>query len=395
MSPYNYVPEANAIKHVPSRVLFHDCTLRDGEQHPGLVFRKQEKLQIAGLLDELRIPQIEAGTPAVSQEDRDAIKLITHAGFDAKITALCRLLKEDIDMALACDVWGVICSAPAGYLQLQHKLKWSEEKFVRTVLEACEYAKSHGLYTILSPYDTTRSEIGFLERLLKEVSKEHIVDRVRLVDTAGCATPSAIRYLAGKMIAAGNMPVEVHCHDDLGLATSNTLAGVEAGAEVVSTTINGIGERSGNTPTEEVATALKVLYGVDPGLKLDFLPKVSKVVEKLSRVRLQQHKAVVGKNAFTHESGLIVGGVLELPFTGEPYSPDLIGRKRHIVLGKKSGSRSIEHKLAAANIVLPDAKVDQLLEMVKERSIAQKGLVSDKEFYRMVKALKAKTKASG
>ena len=387
LSPFNNEPEAIAGFRPPKEVLIHDCTLRDGEQQPGLVFREDEKVAIAQRLDELGIQQIEAGMPAVSEEDRSAIRRIVGLRLNAKISALCRLVKEDIDMALDCDVWGIVCSAPAGYLQLKHKLKWSEEQFTRTVLEITDYVKSHGLYVILSPYDTTRADLRFLTSLVQTCVREGKIDRVRVVDTVGCAAPHAMTYIVRKIKDAAALPVEVHCHDDFGLATANTIAGVLGGAEVVSTTINGVGERSGNTPTEEVAVSLKLLYGIETGLRYDKLYEVSAFIQRVSKVPLQSHKAIVGENSFKQESGLIVGGFLEMPATAQPFDPKFVGRDWEIVLGKKSGRRSIEYKLERMGIEATDEQVELLLQKVKEQSISKKGALTDEEFGRLVRVM--------
>jgi isopropylmalate/homocitrate/citramalate synthase len=206
------------------------------------------------------------------------------------------------------------------------------------------------------------------------------------VDTTGAASPEAIRFLLEVMQQAGNgIPVEVHCHDDFGFATANTVAGALHGAEYVSTTVNGIGERAGNAPLEEVATSLAYLYGVETGLRLERLAELSALVERFSGVAVQRHKAVVGANAFSHESGLVVAGVVRDPFTAEAYAPELVGRRREIVLGKKSGRASIEAKLRELSADAADeVDVDAVLAAVKARSLAEERPIDDDEFIEMV-----------
>jgi len=260
------------------------------------------------------------------------------------------------------------------------KLRWTEEKLINTALEIIDYAKSHGLWVNLSPYDTTRAEPGFLRRYLSAVAEEGRVDRVRLVDTVGSAGPWAIRYLVREMkTILGRIPIEVHVHNDLGLATANTLAGLEAGAEVASTTVNGIGERVGNAPTEEVVMALHLLYGLNLGIKYGKLCELSRLVEKLSGVRLQVNKPIVGKDIFSHESGITVDGILQNAFTGELYAPELVGQKRKIVIGKKSGKHSIRFKLEELGISIPEQRIGALLARVKEEAVRSKSLISDEQ----------------
>jgi isopropylmalate/homocitrate/citramalate synthase len=268
---------------------------------------------------------------------------------------------------------------------VHYKLKWSEEKLIKTALEITDYAKSHGLWVNLSPYDTTRAEPIFMRRVLSAIAKDGHVDRVRMVDTVGSAGPWAIRYLVTQMKKVlKKVPVEVHVHNDLGLAVANTLAGLEAGAEAASTTMNGIGERTGNAATEEVVMALRLLYGIDLHINCAKLCELSGLVERLSGVKLQVNKPVVGRNIFAHESGLVVDGILEMPFTGELYAPELVGQRRRIIIGKKSGKRSILFKLKELGLNATDEQVGSILSRVKEESINRKEILSDERFKAIV-----------
>jgi isopropylmalate/homocitrate/citramalate synthase len=388
VSEFNFIEDVVNEIRIPHQVFISDCTLREGEQQAGVVFNKGDKLALAKELDEIGVHEIDVGMPAVSREDEEAVKAIAREGLKAKVYAEARALKQDIDKVIECGVSGVEIILPAGHLQLEHKLKWSEERLINTALEMTDYAKAHGLWVNLSPYDTTRARLPFLKKYLSAVTKDSHVDRVRLVDSVGCAIPLAIKYLVKEMKeATGRIPIEVHCHNDFGLAVANTLAGVEAGANVVSTTINGMGERVGNAPTEEVALALRILYGVDLDLRFERFCRISNLVQDLSKVRLQPHKPVVGENAFRYESGMTVAGLAEDPFTGEAFSPDLVGQTRRIILGKKSGSKSIELKLRELGIKVPNSFVDMILQRVKEEAIKTKASVSDDTLKRIVSEL--------
>jgi len=211
-----------------------------------------------------------------------------------------------------------------------------------------------------------------LRRLLEEFNRAKMVDRVRIVDTTGCATPQIVGFLVREMRNVTDIPIEVHCHDDFGLAVANTIAGVQQGAEYVSVTVNGIGERSGNASLEEVALALRVLYGVDCGIDMSRLVEVSRLVEERSGIALQAHKAVVGRGAFAHESGMVVAGLLKEPFTAESYAPELVGQMREVVLGKKSGVASVEARLRQLGITVPDEALPGIVAKVKEEAIKTK-----------------------
>lgn len=372
LNQYNFSPKLSIV----------DCTLRDGEQQAGVVFTKEDKVRIAKKLDEIGVPEIEAGMPAVSNDDRDATLEMVQAGLKARITALARPSKEDIDMLAECGVWCATISIPIGDLQRKFKLGWDDETYIRNLLEISEYAKKKGLYVNVSPYDTTRVDPAFLERVLIEIVKAGTADRVRLVDTVGSAAPLAIKYLVRKMKSIlGSIPLEIHCHDDFGMATASTIAGAEAGADYLSTTMNGLGERSGNAPTEEVAVALKFLYGIDLGIKLEKLTEASRFIEEVSNVRLQQHKAVVGRHAFSHESGMVAAGVLKNSFVAEAYVPEAVGQKRELLIGKKSGAQVIAKKLEERGITAAREEVKELLLEVKEFAISHKRALEEEEFF--------------
>jgi len=387
VSEYNQIDDVKKYIKISPKLSIVDCTLRDGEQQAGIVFTKEDKVNIAKKLDELGIPEIEVGMPAVSEEDQKATKEIVNANLNARIIALSRPIKEDIDLLSDCGVWGATISLPIGDLQRKYKLNWTDEKYIDTTLKITKYAKEKGLYVNLSPYDTTRTNFEFMKKVFTLVAKEGTVDRIRLVDTVGAAMPLAIKYLVREMKKiVKNIPIEIHCHDDFGLATACTLAGAEEGAEFLSTTINGIGERSGNAATEEVLVALKILYGIDIGVKLEKLVEVSRLVENLSGIKLHQHKSIVGKNSFAHESGMVVAGVLKMPFVGEAYNPEIVGQKRKILIGKKSGTQSINAKLKELNINIDSREIlKNILNDVKTYAILKKRALTNNELITITK----------
>jgi isopropylmalate/homocitrate/citramalate synthase len=348
----------------------------------GVVLDRAARVRLAHALDELHPFEIEAGMPAVSDEDAAAIKEICAAGLQAKISVLCRALPQDVDLALSLGAWGVRLSFPISRVERDAKLKGiGDEEYLERALEITQYARDAGAYVIFSPYDTTRADPAFLLRVVTALEGMGTVDRLRVVDTTGCALPEGIAALITLLRdAAPTLPMEIHCHDDFGLACANTVAGAVAGAGFVSTTMNGIGERSGNAATEEVALTLEALYGIDTGLDLTKLVGVSRLVEELSGVPTAPNKAVVGLNSFRHEAGMVVAGVLKEPFTAEAYAPELVGQRRQILIGKGSGLQSIAHKVDELGLAVPDERFADLLTRVKEEANRHRRALTDDEF---------------
>ena len=386
-SPFNQ-PFGPAIPR-DRQILISDCTLRDGEQQAGIVFDRAAKVSIARALDSIGIYEIEAGTVASSDEDRAAVAEMSKLGLRAKISVLCRGITGDIDQAAALGAWGVRLSYPISLIERKHKLKGvSDEEYLKRALELCEYSKRKNLYVIFSPYDTTRAELAFLRRVVAELAKSGTVDRLRIVDTTGCALPAAITYIVGNIReVAPKLPLEIHCHNDFGLACANTLAGIVSGADYASTTVNGLGERCGNAATEEVVVALEVLYGVKTGLDLTKLTEISRLVTDLSGVRTQVNKAVVGESAFRHESGMVVAGLLQDPFTAETYQPELVGQRRQILLGKKSGLVSISYKVKELGLSVPEQCFPEMLNRVKSEAVSRRRAITDEEFRQIANAM--------
>jgi isopropylmalate/homocitrate/citramalate synthase len=386
VSPFN---EQTSQSSFAPRLRIADCTLRDGEQQAGVVFTATEKLAIALKLDALGVYEIEAGTPLVSNDDRDALISIVAAGLNAKVSALALARRADIDEVKACGAWAVRLSLPIGYIQRASKLSLDNDAYMQKAIEVTTYAREQGLHVIFSPYDTTRCDLRFLQKVAEELSKRGTVDRIRLVDTVGCATPDTMKFLVREVKKAAPVPLEVHCHNDFGLAVANTIAGAQAGAEYLSVTMNGIGERSGNASLEETAVALLVLYGVNTGIDPAKLNGVSQMVEEVSRVRLQPHKAIVGKNSFAHESGTVVAGLIKEPFAAEAYAPSLVGQTRQIVLGKKSGAASVDLKLSELGVSAREPQRNELLKRVKAEAIETKASISDTRFKEIVRQVLA------
>ncbi|MBC7107241.1 MAG: pyruvate carboxyltransferase [Methanomassiliicoccales archaeon] len=372
------------------RVKFHDTTFRDGEQQPGVVFTSEEKLKIGTMMSEIGIDRIEGGMPLVSEDDRKAVKMLANAGLDAEIFAFTRCMKEDVETSVACDVDGVIMEVPSSGHLIGDAYEWSEEKAKQLAVEATAYAHDHGLYVSFFCIDLSRADADWALDIIGAVAEEGHMDALNVVDTFGALSPEGMTELVTMLKNAFSVPIEVHTHNDFGLAVANTIAAVKAGAEVVHTTVNGLGERSGNASFEETAMCLKVLYGQEIDLDFSRFKELSDAVEKASGVKKAPNKPIVGNELFSIESGIVAGWWKTLEkknkaLTMFPYHWTLVGQDPpRIVLGKKSGLASILYWAEKLGIELSEEKARKILIEVKNTSIRKKGLLTEKEFRAIV-----------
>ena len=385
VSPYNFIDEVREKMNLPLGIQIHDATLRDGEQTPGVVFSKEDKIKIAQGLDEMGVERIEAGMPAVSEEDEKAIKEITKSGLNAKIFTFARALEQDIDKAVECGADGVVIEIPIGYPKLKYQFNWTWETVLEKSVKVIKYAKKNGLYTVYFPYDTTRAREEDLDNLLTNLMKESIPDSIGVVDTMGCALPEAIQYLVKKFKRLTNLPVEVHTHNDFGMAVATELAGLTAGAEVVHSCINGLGERTGNAALEELIMSLYILFGIRNNYQIDKIMKVSQYLQEITGINCAENKPIIGERNFTRESGIGVDLVIKEPLAMFATNPNIFGRSGKIVLGKKSGKLSVLYNLEKLGIKnISEEKVLQILNKVKQLGIQKKSLVTFDEFKEIV-----------
>lgn len=385
VSPYNFVSEVRGQFQLPERVSIHDATLRDGEQTPGVVFSIADKVAIAEKLSEVGVERIEAGMPAVSDQDFQAIREISRLGLKSKIYILARAMNADIDKAVECGCHGVVIEIPIGYPKLKYQFQWTWEDVLRKSVGVINYAKSRGLHAVYFPYDTTRAREEDLRNLFTRLMQDAPPDSVGVVDTMGCALPEAIKYLVRLVKSLTNLPIEVHTHNDFGMAVATELAGVEAGAECVHSCANGLGERTGNAALEELMVALHVLYGYDTQYQLARLPELGELVRRLSRQNFAINKPILGERNFTRESGIGVDLVVKEPLAMFGTHPALTGRHGDVVLGKKSGKASITYHLEQMGIRdANDEAIAEMLRRVKEKGIEKRGLVSSEEFREIV-----------
>jgi isopropylmalate/homocitrate/citramalate synthase len=386
VSPYNFVPEVRNTYQLPNTVSIHDATLRDGEQTPGVVMSVKEKVEIAEKLDEIGVDRIEAGMPAVSAQDFEAIKQISKLGLKSKIYTFARAINADIDKALECGCHGVIIEVPIGYPKLKYQFKWTWEDVLRKSVPVINYAKSRGMHVVYFPYDTTRALENDLTNVLTRIMQEAPPDSVGVVDTMGCILPEAMKFMV-RMVKklTNNLSVEVHTHNDFGMAVATELAGVEAGADCVHSCANGLGERTGNAALEELIVALHVLYGYDTKYNLAKLPELGELVSRIARFPIAANKPILGDRNFTRESGIGVDLVVKEPLAMFGTHPALTGRVGEVVLGKKSGKLSITYNLEKLGITgTEDEAIGEMLKRVKDKGIEKRGLLTDEEFREIV-----------
>jgi len=386
VSPYNFIPEVRNTYQLPKSVSIHDATLRDGEQTPGVVMSIKEKVEIAEKLDEIGVDRIEAGMPAVSEQDFEAIKQISKLGLKSKIYTFARAINADIDKALECGCHGVIIEVPIGYPKLKYQFKWTWEDVLRKSVPVINYAKSRGMHVVYFPYDTTRAREEDLSNVLTRIMQEAPPDSVGVVDTMGCILPEAMKFMVRMVKKLTNdLPVEVHTHNDFGMAVATELAGVEAGADCVHSCANGLGERTGNAALEELIVALHVLYGYDTKYNLAKLPELGELVSRISRFPISANKPILGDRNFTRESGIGVDLVVKEPLAMFGTHPALTGRKGEVVLGKKSGKLSITYNLEKLGITdADDDAIGEMLKRVKDKGIEKRGLLTGEEFREIV-----------
>ncbi|MDI6654515.1 MAG: homocitrate synthase family protein [Candidatus Hydrothermarchaeota archaeon] len=356
----------------------NDTTLRDGEQTPGVVFSLEEKIQIARLLDEIGVQQIEAGTPAMSPEETRAVGTIVKEELNASIMGWSRAVQSDIDAVLKTEADAIAISIATSDIHLRYKLNMTREQVLEKATSMVEYAKSHGLYVSLNSEDATRTDFVFLKEFALK-GKEAGADRLRICDTLGVLIPASSNYLTRRIIEEVKIPVEIHTHDDYSLAVANALAAFEAGAEWASTTVNGLGERAGNSSLEGVIMGLIKLYNLHLPFKISKICEISHYVEKASGISVPPNRSIVGAHMFTHESGIHVDGVLKYPYTYESFLPDEIGTSRKIVIGKHSGKHAVWDKLKELGINVSKEQLIKIVDVVKRSSQERKSAITGEE----------------
>lgn len=388
-SPWNFAPEAVGSFRFAKGIKFHDVTLRDSEQQAGLIFSKDEKIALADRMAELGMHRIEAGMPAVSAQDREAILEIAkrHEGpGQPEIFAFARCMRADVLKAVDCGVSGVVIEIPASEHLVKYAYNWDYQKAIDLSIEATQCAHENGLYTVFFTIDGTRTEMDTYFHLIKTVAEQGHMDALAVVDTMGGLAPHACSYLIRQIKKVIDKPLEVHFHDDFGLGAANTLAALSAGAEVAHTTVSGVGERAGNTAYEDVAMALLTMYGIDTGLDCGKMYSLSKMMRDISGHTIPGNRGIVGPTLAQIESGIVADWYAnahrEHPLEISPYLYSLTGHPdAEIVIGKKSGIPTVDIYLEQLGMTCEHKEQKmEIVAKIKDRAFEKHGLLTVGDF---------------
>lgn len=366
----------NENMNLAEKIYIFDTTLRDGEQTPGVALTVDEKIQIAQKLNNLGVDKIEVGFPASSKGETESAKQIKSMGLDSTLVGLSRSLAKDVDAVIDSDLDYIHTFIGTSPLHRDYKLKMSKSEVIQKACDTVEYAKDHGLTVEFSAEDATRTERDFLLEVYSEVISAG-ADFLDVPDTVGILTPILTRELITDLKDNFKTPISVHFHNDFGLATANTLTAIECGANQAHVTVNGLGERTGNCSLEELVMTLKASYDIDLGLDTTRLYSLSNLVGRLTGVKMPVNKPIVGANAFAHESGIHVHGILNNASTYEPMSPEMVGHSRRIVLGKHTGANALKSKLKEYHIDLNEKQFEKVFNEIKSLGDSGKCVTDD------------------
>lgn len=393
VSPANYEVVEENKEWLKKKIKIHDVTLRDGEQQIGIGFRKEEKVAIAEKLAECGIHRIEAGMPATSKEDADAITEIVKRNLGPEIFAFCRSVLDDIKKAKDCGVNGVVVEIPSSEHMIHYSYQWTVEKAINLVVDATNLAHGLDMKVVLFTMDSTRARFEWLSNLILSVKNQGYFDTLALVDTQGVISPSACRKLVKNVKKIIDSPLEGHFHNDLGLANANTLAAMEEGVNVIHSTVMGMGPRAGQTATEQIAVALKLLYNIDTGIKLNKLNELAQLVSKLAPNPIPPNQPLIGDSLFKIESGIPASWWLRIkdehPLAFYGILPMLVGHEEvSIVIGKGSGLPTIKYWLTKLGLDIDEKLHPELLAKTKKFAVNKKGLLTEEEFSKLAMEVK-------
>ncbi|MGI6209247.1 MAG: homocitrate synthase family protein [Anaerolineae bacterium] len=355
-----------------------DVTLRDGEQTAGVVFARHEKVRIAALLDEIGVMAAEIGYPVLGKTEQDTIRAVVDLNLGLTVTAFCRARVEDVEAAAACNAPAVVLSISTSDIHIQRRFGQSREWVLDQMVQACRRARELGLQITVSAEDASRTDLAFLQEFYALGIAEG-AQRIRYCDTLGVDHSFGIYNRVRTLKQALSAPLELHMHDDFGMATANVMSGLRGGADGVAVSIGGLGERTGNSSLEEVVMALKYLYGRDLGIDTARFREIVEYVADASSRAIPVWKTIVGTNVFAHESGIHVDGVLKNPQNYEVFSPEEVGLQRQLVVGKHSGSHTIYYKFKEFGIELTPEESAEILAQAREMAVDLKRALFDKE----------------
>jgi homocitrate synthase NifV len=367
---------------VAQNIIIDDTTLRDGEQTAGVVFSRQEKFRIAKLLDATGVGELECGIPAMGREEQDSIKGLVDLGLQARLITWNRAVISDIQASIDSGVEAVDISLSVSDIHIARKLGKTREWVIEQLKTAVGFAKQHDLYVSVGGEDASRADLHFLRTLIK-TAQDLGADRFRFCDTLGVLDPFATFEKIRWLIKRVDLPIEVHTHNDLGMATANAIAGLRAGAQFVNTTVNGLGERAGNAALEEVVMALKHACNVDLAIDTSRFRELSQLVGQASCRPVPEWKAIVGEKVFSHESGLHADGVIKFPGNYEGFDPAEVGLSRYLVVGKHSGRHGLKERLDKLGIRAGVNDLDRLLEQVRRLAQRRKMPLTDQDLLQL------------
>ena len=369
------------------KIYIVDTTLRDGEQTAGVVFANAEKVAIAEMLSELGVDQLEVGIPTMGGDEKRAIKNIANRNLKSSIMAWNRAVISDIEESIDCGVDAVAISISVSDIHIKHKLKTSREWVLENMVKSVEFAKKNGLYVSVNGEDASRADKDFLVQFMNTAKKAG-ADRFRYCDTVGIMEPFRLKKDIEYLYKNTGFDIEMHTHNDFGMATANALAGTKAGANHIGVTVNGLGERAGNVALEEVIMAFKILLCHDTNFDTKMFREVSEYVSRAAGRELPPWKAIVGYNMFAHESGIHADGAIKNPRNYEAFDPKVVGLERQIVIGKHSGKSAIINKFKEYGIELNKEEAEGILDMVRATAVRLKRSLFDKELVRLYKEYK-------
>lgn len=364
-------------------IQINDTTLRDGEQAAGVAFTVAEKVAFASLMDAIGVQELEVGIPAMGSIEVEAITKMIDLGLKTKLTGWNRAVRSDIDASLACGLQRVHISIPVSEIQIEVKFKGNVELVLHRLQDTVEYARERGLYVSVGGEDSSRADTSFLLDIA-ESAQNWGASRFRFCDTVGILDPLTTYKKVEELVERLTIPVEMHTHNDFGMATANALAGIRAGAKSINTTVNGLGERAGNAALEEVVMALKHIYGINPGIDTTKFKQISEFVVAASGWDVPPWKAIVGQNVLAHESGIHGHGVLQNPATYEPFTPEEVGGERRLVIGKHSGKHLINNLLQQYGIALTKDETRSLVDAVRDLSVDLKRSLTPDELLNLI-----------
>jgi len=393
VSPWNYQPEVTAGFSPPPKVDVHDVTLRDGEQQAGIEFQPDEKVRIAERLAEAGVQRIEAGMPAVSPADAEAVRRIAAADLPARIFSFSRCMVEDVKRALDTGVEGIVMEIPSSEHIIQYAYRWEYERALELTIESTRFAHDNGLFVSFFPIDSTRADITTFLNMIEVIARDGHMDSLALVDTFGVLSPQAAAFMTRKVRERIDKPLEAHFHMDFSLGVANTVTAVANGVGTIQVSVTGVGERAGNTPLEDSVVALKTMYGIESGIDFSKLYGLSRLVREAARVPVPPNRGIVGDRLFHVESGIIASWVKNVGqehlTEAFPFRPEMVGQSGpDIVLGKGSGLDSVLIWLDRLGLgPASEEQMQEILQEVKATSLKSKGLLDEDAFARIAESV--------